>query len=107
MEADIQRVMKAEILRSVGGPEPLYELTHKYAEGSDSPMWKKKQMRNRTVIKEEMKDAKFEEVSAESVSLSDGEEGSDLPGDEGSENSDGKDGRGSEFGPGKKKRKKK
>jgi hypothetical protein len=42
MEADIQRVMKAEILRSVGGPEPLYELTHKYAEGSDSPMWKKK-----------------------------------------------------------------
>ena len=93
--------MKEEILKSVGGPEPLYELSHKYAEGSDSPMWKKKQMRNRTVIKEDVE--KFEEVSEDSVSLSDGEEGSDLPGDQGSEKSQ-TNYRG-EFDDGKKKKK--
>lgn len=42
IEKEIQQKLKEEILQIVGGPEPLYELTHKYAEGSDSPMWKRK-----------------------------------------------------------------
>lgn len=78
-EKEIQQKLKEEILSIVGGPEPLYELTHKYAEGSDSPMWKRKQMRNHTIIEPAVDN---EEVSEASVSLSDGEEGSDLPGDQ-------------------------
>lgn len=79
LEQEIQKKLRDEILNIVGGPEPLYELTHKYAEGSDSPMWKRKQMRNRTIIEPNFDNAADSEAS---VSLSDGEEGSDLPGDQ-------------------------
>ena len=79
IDLEIKQKLKEEILSIVGGPEPLYELSHKYAEGSDSPMWKRKQIRNRTIVEPPVDE---EEVSEASVSLSDGEEGSDLPGDQ-------------------------
>ena len=64
-------------MNQIGEAEPIFELSHKYAEGTDSPAWKKKQIRHHTLMK--LNDIQ-ENNSEDSMSLSDDGESDDLPG---------------------------
>ncbi len=72
----IKKMQHLEIMNQIGEAEPIFELPHKYAEGTDSPAWKRKQIRHQTLMK--LQNIQ-ENNSEDSVSLSD-EDDEALPG---------------------------
>lgn len=85
--------MLKKIQLQCGEAEPIYELKHKYAEGSDSPAWQKRAFNNQTLKKPSKTGEKIEEAGEKSEGSSSSEDGSQsevMPGDNASEDSDSK-----------------
>ena len=85
--------MLKQIQQQCGEAEPIRQLAHKYAEGSDSPAWKKRAFNHQTLEKRSKDEEEIEEADEKSEGGSSSEDDSHsevMPGDNVSEDSDSK-----------------